>query len=55
MLGHAWASMTLDIYGHLFEDDLDDVAARIDAGVNPQDEDEPDEGADVLPLRKRRA
>lgn len=30
MLGHASATMTLDLYGHLFDDDLDDVAARID-------------------------
>lgn len=48
MLGHASASMTLDIYGHLFEDDLDDVAAAIDAGINPP-------GAKILPLPKRRA
>lgn len=31
MLGHASAVMTLDLYGHLFEDDLDDVAARMPA------------------------
>ena len=48
MLGHASAAMTLDIYGHLFEDDLDDVATAIDAGVNPA-------GATILPLRKREA
>ena len=27
MLGHASAAMTLDRYGHLFEDELDAVAA----------------------------
>lgn len=31
MLGHATAAMTLDLYGHLFADQLDDVADRLDA------------------------
>ncbi|RDI32394.1 site-specific recombinase XerD [Rhodococcus sp. AG1013] len=35
MLGHATATMTLDHYGHLFDDDLDDVAARIDPFSQP--------------------
>ena len=30
MLGHASATLTLDRYGHLFADELDDVAARLD-------------------------
>ena len=30
MLGHATASMTLNLYGHLFPDQLDDVADRLD-------------------------
>ncbi|GAA3590564.1 hypothetical protein GCM10022198_13070 [Klugiella xanthotipulae] len=30
MLGHASAAMTLDTYTDLFDDDLDDVAARLD-------------------------
>jgi integrase len=30
ILGHASAAMTLDRYGHLFEDDLDEVAERLD-------------------------
>ncbi len=30
MLGHASAAMTLDRYGHLFGDDLDAVADRLD-------------------------
>lgn len=30
MLGHASATLTLDRYGHLFADQLDDVAARLD-------------------------
>jgi integrase len=31
MLGHASAAMTLDTYAKLFNEDLDDVAARMDA------------------------
>lgn len=30
MLGHASASMTLDTYADLFDEDLDDVAERLD-------------------------
>jgi hypothetical protein len=30
MLGHASAAMTLDRYADLFDDDLDDVAERLD-------------------------
>lgn len=30
MLGHASAAMTLDVYADLFNDDLDDVAQRLD-------------------------
>ena len=30
MLGHKSATMTLDLYGHLFPDQLDDVADRLD-------------------------
>jgi hypothetical protein len=31
MLGHASAAMTLDVYAGLFEDNLDDLADRLDA------------------------
>ena len=31
MLGHASASMTLDVHSGLFDDDLDGVAHRLDA------------------------
>ncbi|GAB3621153.1 site-specific integrase [Glutamicibacter endophyticus] len=31
MLGHATAAITLDVYAGLFEDDLDDVAHRLDS------------------------
>ena len=30
MLGHAKASMTLDVYADLFDEDLDDVVANLD-------------------------
>ena len=33
MLGHAKASMTLDIYADLFDEDLDGVADRLDAAI----------------------
>jgi integrase len=33
MLGHAKASMTLDVYAELFDEDLDDVAANLDAAI----------------------
>ena len=32
-LGHASASMTLDVYADLFDDDLDVVRERLDAGL----------------------
>jgi integrase len=31
MLGHASAAMTLDVYGDLFEDDLDAVSFNLEA------------------------
>jgi len=31
MTGHAFATRTWDPCGHLYDDDLDDVAARLDA------------------------
>jgi integrase len=33
MLGHAKASMTLDVYADLFDDDLDVVAAQLDTAI----------------------
>jgi integrase len=33
MLGHAKASMTLDTYADLFDEDLDRVADRLDAAI----------------------
>ena len=34
MLGHASASMTLDVYAGLFDDDLDTVAKRLDEAAS---------------------
>ncbi len=34
MLGHKSATMTLDQYGHLFDDRLDEVADRLDAAAD---------------------
>lgn len=39
MLGHASASMTLDVYAGLFGDDLDAVANRLDEAVAARDAD----------------
>jgi integrase len=33
MLGHAKASMTLDVYADLFDSDLDDVAVNLDVAI----------------------
>ncbi|MFE6995052.1 site-specific integrase [Microbacterium sp. NPDC057659] len=37
MLGHKSAAMTLDTYADLFDDDLDDVAARLDERATAAD------------------
>jgi integrase len=36
MLGHASAALTLDIYSGLFDQELDDVAGRMDALLKPE-------------------
>lgn len=36
MLGHRSAKVTLDRYGHLFDQELDDVAERLDAAAVPR-------------------
>jgi hypothetical protein len=46
MLGHARASMTLDVYADLFDDDLDNVADSLDAAIK---------SAAAVPLRSRPA
>jgi integrase len=45
MLGHKSAVMTLDVYADLFDDDLDAVAARLDASATAA---EPVRGAEVI-------
>lgn len=49
MLGHKSATMTLDLYGHLFPDQLDEVADRMDAAARSLSlvDDEP---ASVTPI-----
>lgn len=36
MVGHKSAAMTLDVYGHLWDDDLDRVAEAMDAFLEAQ-------------------
>ena len=35
VLGHRSAAFTLTVYGHLFDADLDDLAARLDGDTGP--------------------
>ena len=57
MLGHKSATMTLDLYGHLFADQLDEVADAMDA-AHPSAQDRADflrtNGADVYELSRER-
>jgi integrase len=58
MLGHASASMTLDVYAGLFGDDLDAVATRLDEAVAARDADYLRTGTTdgtVIDLGKRRS
>ncbi|MFJ6149960.1 tyrosine-type recombinase/integrase [Micromonospora profundi] len=58
MLGHASASMTLDVYAGLFGDDLDAVANRLDEAVAARDADylrTGTVGGGVVDLGKRRS
>jgi len=34
VLGHRSAAFTLTVYGHLFDADLDDLAAKLDADLS---------------------
>ena len=45
-LGHKSATMTLDQYGHLFPDDLDDVADKMDNLVSECAQNVPTESRD---------
>ncbi|MGC5286154.1 hypothetical protein [Micromonospora sp. DT231] len=58
MLGHASASMTLDVHAGLFGDDLDAVANRLDEAVAARDADclrTGTSGGAVVDLGKRRS
>ncbi|MFC3382792.1 tyrosine-type recombinase/integrase [Couchioplanes azureus] len=58
MLGHASASMTLDVYAGLFGDDLDAVATRLDEAVTARRKDHLRTGAvdsSITDLEKRRS
>lgn len=51
MLGHASATMTLDLYGHLYADRLDEVADALDAARSASGADSPEILADFLRTR----
>jgi integrase len=55
MLGHASATLTLDSYGHLFGDELDGVAQRLDDAVRGQlaDISRTSRATDVVALSER--
>ena len=57
MLGHASATMTLDLYGHLFGDRLDEVADAMDAAAlrARAEQRRSNGGAGVVDLASRRA
>ena len=58
MLGHASASMTLDVYAGRFGDDLDVVASRLDDAVAARGADylrKATAGSAVIDLGKRRS
>jgi hypothetical protein len=57
MLGHASATLTLDLYGHLFPDELEGVAERLDVAAARSAEDSlrTKRGSRVLKLASRRA
>jgi integrase len=51
ILGHASISITLDLYGHLYPDEMDTWAAHLDGVARSQmwaesGQDDPDEGVD---------
>ena len=54
MLGHASAQMTLDRYGHLFQDELEAVADRLDAARADQVLTKRLPNAPVTPIRRSR-
>jgi hypothetical protein len=55
MLGHAKASMTLDVYTDLFDVDLDDVAVDLDAAISAAEAPGKDASQSLLPAAFRSA
>jgi hypothetical protein len=55
MLGHASASMTLDVYSGLFDDDLDSVADRLDEGARRAGEDQVRTEAKIISVSESRS
>ncbi len=55
MLGHASATLTWDRYGHLYDDDLDTVAERLDAAARAPGVPRMCPGGTVVPLTVREA
>jgi integrase len=58
-MGHATAAMTLDVYGHLFPDELDQVAERLErirgealASIPASGQVWPQRGPEVVPIRE---
>ncbi len=51
MLGHASATLTLDRYGHLFDDELDAVADHLDEVIRKIGADRLRTGAEIVALR----
>ncbi|MEP7021870.1 MAG: tyrosine-type recombinase/integrase [Pseudonocardiales bacterium] len=54
MLGHKSATMTLDLYGHLFENRLDEVAERLDAAARASGDVYATPATNVVELARRR-
>jgi len=52
MLGHAKASMTLDVYADLFDTDLDVVAAKLDTAISDAADARADAAASARPLER---
>jgi integrase len=55
-LGHATATMTLDLYGYFYDDDLDALADALDRRIAaaPAPQRAPNPRAGVVPLAARR-
>ena len=53
MLGHKTATMTLDLYGHLFPDRMGDLADRMDSAACAPDVPQHGDGGEGEPKRPR--